>query len=208
MISQNPVSVESEARPGVMRHDRGFISDEPTMVQPGYATFQNVYHRPFWGPVIAGSLFALSIFVLSWYFMLGCHVGVTEAGTLAFGWGAAVWMWVTAAIAFFCGGMIANSTVSGNETGWLRGAALWGLSVPLGLLLYASALHSGLSMNFVPTSSAGATGSITGTAATGTLNFAYLWAAFISLAIGLVFSFIGTASSRSAMRTTTTTNAM
>src|ERR1051326_5895297 len=94
MVSQSQVNVPG----GVAATSRGFIPEETVVVQ-GPATVGGavtMYYRPFWRPVIAGTLFVLSAFALSWYLMLGCHVGIHDNGVIALGPGAAVWLWVTA----------------------------------------------------------------------------------------------------------------
>jgi hypothetical protein len=172
--------------------DRGIVVTEESMPLAGSRIESRVVvSPPFWQAVIAGTLFALSVFALSWYLMLGCHVGITSAGVVALGAGAAVWMWVTACVAYFFGGMIAQ-TMSPSEDGWLKGAAIWGLSIPLSVVIYGIIAQSlpwfgGLSL---PHAGFGASIGIT--------SFGYAWSAFITLGLALCFSLLGsmTGSSR------------
>src|SRR5205823_3166105 len=106
-----------------------------------------MYYRPFWRPVVAGTMFAMSVFVLSWYLMLGCHVGINSGGIIDLGGGAAVWLCVTACIAYFFGGAIASAMTASNASslasGCLKGTVLWALSIPLGLIGYSFLARSG-----------------------------------------------------------------
>jgi len=186
--------------------NRGFIPEE-TVVAAGPGNAQITYYRPFWRPVLAGSLFALSVFVLSWFLMLGCHVGITSSGVIALGGGAAVWLWVTACIAFFFGGMIASrmtgsSTDAYYSSAWLKGAVIWGFSIPLALFLYSWFAQSGgilTAFNFPHAAmSQGALGNAqvtynSATSATGA-QLAFYWCTFIGLALALIFSIVGSLS--------------
>lgn len=160
------------------------------MPAPGW-----MYTRPtyFWSSVIAGTLFVLSLFVLSWFLMLGCHVGVTSGGMLSMGWGAAIWLCITSAIAFYFGGAIANNISRPLGTGWLKGAAVWGLSIPLALCIWGLAAGgSGLLVGFTTPHAAGGFGTIAaGTVGHGGIPFGFVWTAFIMLIVGLIFSIIG-----------------
>lgn len=159
-----------------------------------YARFA-IAQRPFWKPIIAGSLFALSVLALSWYLMLGCHVGVASGGIVALGAGAAVWMWITACIAFFFGGMIARGMSLQPVSAWLKGAVIWALSIPLGLLILSAVANSGLSLAAVGLPHTGIIGNV-GVAG---VSYGFVWSAFIFLLCGLVFSLIGSATGCSCM---------
>ena len=176
--------------------NRGLIPEE-TVVAAGPGNTQVVYYRPFWRPVIAGSLFALSVFVLSSYLMFGFHVGITSAGAIALGGGAAVWLWVTACVAFFFGGLIASAMTAapvgtnGGSYGsaWLKGAVIWGFSIPLsliilGLLAAGSGLLGSLGLPHI---------GLAATAQAGVIepHLGYYWCVFIGLALSLIFSLIG-----------------
>lgn len=186
--SMNPAPSQIDSP---VRHDRGFVVVEEGMIsaEPGMMQSPMAYRsRHFWGPVIAGALFALSLFVLSATLMFGCHVGVTSAGAIMLGGGAAVWMVVTACIAYFIGGMIAGSTTPSRMSGWLRGAALWGLSIPLAMAICGLA-SAGTSMWFPAT-----THWIAGTqnfAGEAMVSFGFMWSAFFTLLGGLIFALAG-----------------
>src|SRR5690348_2892246 len=117
MVSpQNPTDVT----PGTVRSDRGFAQEEVAAAGAPYTgAVAGRYPYPvyFWGSVVAGSLFVLSMFVLSYALMLGCHVGVVN-GALSLGWGSAIWIVITSCIAFYVGGMIANSISQPLGAGW------------------------------------------------------------------------------------------
>jgi hypothetical protein len=159
-----------------------------------------MYYRPFWRPVLAGTFFAVSVFALSWYLMLGCHVGINGDGAIELGAGAAVWLWVTSCVAFFFGGMIASAMTSPpsdlmglpSGSGWLKGAVIWGLSIPLALITYASVAHSGVLMALgLPHAGLSETG-------TGVISLSsamgFYWSAFIALGLALIFSIVGSVS--------------
>src|SRR5579862_9602113 len=59
-----------------------------------------------WGAVIAGALTALALMILSSY--LAAAFGVPAFRGLAYGFGSAVWCVLTAAVAFFFGGMMVS----------------------------------------------------------------------------------------------------
>jgi hypothetical protein len=176
-------------------HNRGFIPEETVVaVGPGNAAI-TTYYRPFWRPVIAGTVFALSVFALSWYLMLGCHVGISDNGIVALGAGAAVWIWVTACVAYFFGGAIASAMTMPNGSGWLKGAVIWGLSIPAALILYAVLAQSGTLLTALNLPHAGmleiaGTNTVAGSSA----HFGFLWSTFIALGLGLIFSIIGSVS--------------
>jgi hypothetical protein len=172
--------------------NRGFVPEETVMaVGPDNATV-TTYYRPFWRPVLAGTLFTLSVFVLSWFLMLGCHVGIASDGVIALGAGAAVWIWVTACVAYFFGGAIASAMTLPSGHKWLKGAVIWGLSIPLALILYAFLGQSGtlLSALNLPHTGMLAGAGVNAPVGTGA-HFGFLWSTFIALACGLIFSIIG-----------------
>ena len=199
----------SDIAPGVVR-DRGFISEEvvSTTPSPAYSGTSDSllrYSRPsyFWGSVIAGALLVYSIFCLSYLLMLGCHVGVNADGMLALGWGAAIWFCVTSCIAYYFGGMLATCISAPIRSGWLKGSTVWGLSVPLALVISAviaggSGLFGGLNMphfaGTMATTASNAQQVANNLQPHIGLNFGYIWTAFIALALGLVFSIFGSAS--------------
>jgi hypothetical protein len=106
-----------------------------------------------WGPILAGLVSALAtLLVLS---LLGVAVGLTAATgdpaggangaatrTGNYGLGATIWAAVSALIAFFVGGYVAGRTagVRGKSNGWINGALVWAVTLPLLLWLAASGL--------------------------------------------------------------------
>jgi hypothetical protein len=181
------VTQTSDVSSGSVLHDRGFVTPESTITAEYRSNRFMFYPAPFWGPVIAGSLFVLSTFVLSWYLMLGCSVGVSDH-VIDLGWGAAIWMWVTSGVAFFAGGMIANMISAPRGFGWLKGAAIWALSIPLGLVAYSFVTGTGVfALLGLPhpgmVNLAGGFGL--------TVHYSFMWAVFITLAVGLIFSAVG-----------------
>ena len=204
----NPTSADGGT---VVQTDRGFVRTE-TETAPIYRTSNIMYQRPsyFWGPVIAGTLFVISLFVLSWFLMLGCHVGVTSGGFISLGWGAAWWFFVTAAIAYYCGGAIANSISPPLGAGWMKGLTIWGLSIPLVALIGACIMGGSGLFGMIPSGQTIANQSashlVTATSGYG-INFGFMWAGFVTLLVGLVFAVFGSASITNAdyeRRTTTT----
>lgn len=92
-----------------------------------------------WGPIIAGMLSALTVFIaLS---VLGAAVGATtlyangtaSANTNHYGVAAGIWSAVSALIAFFIGGFVAAKTaaVGGGGNGWINGVMVFVASLPL-----------------------------------------------------------------------------
>jgi hypothetical protein len=202
----NPTSADGGT---VVQSDRGFVRETETA--PIYRTSNITYQRPsyFWGPVIAGTLFVISVFVLSWFLMLGCHVGVTSGGFVSLGWGAAWWFFVTAAIAYYCGGAIANSISLPMGAGWMKGLTIWGLSIPLVTLIGACVMGGSGMFGMIPAGQTianhSASSLVTATSGYG-INFGFMWAAFVTLLVGLVFAVFGSGSIASSdyERTTTT----
>jgi hypothetical protein len=188
----NPATVA----PAPIRSDRGFIPEETAAVPsyPAAGSVPYVRATSFWGSVIAGTLLALSIFVLSWCLMIGCHVGVV-GDTLSLGWGSAVWIAITSCIAFYCGGMMASAMGGGDlapaRAGGLKGAAVWALSIPLTFCIWGlAASGTGLFAQFTLSQSAAAS---TVAPATGGVMFGWFWTAFITLIVGLIFAVLGSA---------------
>jgi len=207
MVSPQNTS-SSDVAAGDVR-DRGFIREEiVTTTSPGYMpSTTNVprYSHPtyFWGAVVAGSLLVFSLFCLSYLLMLGCHVGVDSSGMLALGWGAAIWFVVTSCIAYYFGGMLSNCIAPSSSGSLLKGATLWGLSIPLALIISAviaggSGLFAGLNMphfqETVVTTAGNAQQVATNLQPHLGLNFGFIWTAFVALVCGLFFSIIGSAS--------------
>jgi len=91
------------------------------------------------GPIIAGMLSALTVFIaLS---VLGAAVGATtlyangtgSANTNHYGVAAGIWSAVSALIAFFIGGFVAAKTaaVGGGGNGWINGVMVFVAGLPL-----------------------------------------------------------------------------
>lgn len=105
-----------------------------------------------WGPILAGLVSALATLLL--LSLLGVAVGLTAAtgdpngGAAAaanrsgYGTGAAIWAALSALIAFFIGGYVASRTsaVRGKGNGWINGAMVWAIALPLLLWLAANGL--------------------------------------------------------------------
>jgi hypothetical protein len=124
---------------------------------PVTSTEVNTYSTPRlldrvrWGPVWAGLLSALAALVLLSLF--GVAVGLTAAtgdpngaaGAAAnngnnYAVGAGIWAVISAIIAFFIGGFVAASTtrLRGRDSGWINGAMVWALALPILLWLAGS----------------------------------------------------------------------
>jgi hypothetical protein len=189
MVSENPTA----EIPVSVRHNRGFIPDE-TIVASGVGNLpMTMYYRPFWRPVLAGAVFTLGIFTLSWFLMLGFHIGVTDTGYLELGGGVAVWMCLTSCVAFFLGGMIATgmTAIGGtSSSGLLKGLLVWGASIPLSLLLYGGIAHSGDLLVGLDLPHAGIIDPNLNPLVT-SAHLGFYWATFLVLGLGLIASCIG-----------------
>jgi len=104
-----------------------------------------------WGAVLAGLFSALATLLL--LSLLGVAVGLTAAtgdpggGAAAaagkgdnYGTGAAIWAALATLIAFFIGGFVAARTagIRGKDNGWVNGALVWAVALPLLLWLASS----------------------------------------------------------------------
>jgi hypothetical protein len=201
MVSTNTSNVTGDIA-GATRSDRGLITEETTSsVAPlsGYSSTSSMpgHSHRFWPSVIAGSLVTFSIFVLSMALMLGCGVGVSSTShLLSFGWGAAIWIVITSCIAYFFGGMVSGSMDSAGCFSSTRAFTMWGLSVPLVMVIGAFvAGATGLLYGF---NSAHLTEQVTNQTGAAYLqqgnlfiNYGGAWTAFLSLLGGLCFSVIG-----------------
>ncbi len=195
MVSQNPMGTNVPPNPPVL--DRGFVVEE-TLVT-GVPRFRASY-SPYWRPVIAGALFALSLFVFSWYLMLGCHVGVDKDGTIDPGAGAAVWMCVTACVAFLAAGLTSSAISLPRGMGVVKGIGIWALSLPLAAVLYSLAARGGDLLGGLTLPRASVISTATGNNLGMIANYGYFWAVVIALACGFVFSIIGSTAGCAAMK--------
>lgn len=181
---------------GTVTDDRG-IKEQ---FNQGYGTaYSGVYspslvgrYHSFWGSVIAGSLASISLSVLSYALMFGCHVGLyNPEGNIHWGVGAVIWSAVTAAIVYFIGGLIAALLQPVDRHAWIHGFTVWALSIPL-VLLITSFVAMGTSMTY---------GGIA-PAASGHVSLGFMptivqlspgvaWMLFISMICGLVFAIFG-----------------
>jgi hypothetical protein len=181
----SPTSSTDPAIETAPTYHRGFFPEETLVGVGPVGGAMSMHYRPFWRPVVAGTVFTLAIFVLSWYLMLGCRVGIDSNGAIALGAGAAIWMWITSCIAYYCGGMVASSMTMSNGSSYLKGLVIWGLSIPLALVIYAGLAQAGNLVNSVDLPRV-ANGTMSSAMPTG-----FFWANFIGLALGLIFSVIG-----------------
>jgi hypothetical protein len=174
--------------------ERGFILDTEAAAY-GFRRFSAGYPH-FWGSVIAGTLVAMAIGVLSEALMFACHVGVTQDGAVDMHGGSAAWLIITACIAYFIGGAVAGSVGHRRDPqSWLRGVTLWGLSIPLAIVM-GSALagsagimyaHMGPMASQMASSSAGAQGD----QGPMLINFSAAWTSFFTLLAALIFAILG-----------------
>lgn len=136
-----------------------------------------------WGAIIAGSLFTLSVLILSASLAFACGVPGYAGGM--YGWGAGIWSVITAGCAFFCGGCLASyfASTTDNRFRFLHGIMSWGLTLPL------LAFFMGVAGLWVGHTVLYTAGSQVGSAYVMTIGAA--WGTFISLLTGLVFAAVG-----------------
>ena len=201
MVSTNTSNVTGDIA-GAARSDRGFIAEETTSsVAPltGYSGISSTvgHDHHFWGSVIAGSLVTISVFVLSMALMLGCGVGVSNSShLLSFGWGAAIWIIITSCVAYFFGGMVSGSIDTRGCYSSTRAFALWGLSIPLVMVIGAfvaggAGLLYGLNSAHLTEQVTNQTGAAYLQQGNLFINYGGAWTAFLSILGGLCFSVIG-----------------
>jgi hypothetical protein len=104
-----------------------------------------------WGGLMAGCFVTIAMFVLLGE--IGAAIGASafEPGdrAAAYAWGAGIWGLLSAVIAFFVGGAAAAcvTRIRGREPGYLHGALVWAVAVPvigfLGAILALGALTAG-----------------------------------------------------------------
>lgn len=153
------------------------VYNQPVSRTPAAVTQVNtsVATRPYddvrWGPILAGLISTLATLLL--LSILGVAVGLTAAtadpngGANAaagragsYGTGAAIWAAVSALLAFLIGGYVAGRTagVRRRGYGWVNGALVWAITLPL-LLWLAGSGASGF-LNAIGFNLAGFTGSV------------------------------------------------
>jgi len=201
MVSQ-PQNYGTAPVTGSVASDRGIR--ESTVVSPAL-TGERADLYPqfsyFWGSVISGTLVAMTFSIMSYALMFGCRVGVSSDGSISLTWPSAVWIVVTTCLSYFLGGFVA-SRISRTDIGYLRGLAVWGLSLPLTLVI-VSVIAAGLGVAYGLNGLGGTAGPAAAGGATAsnnliTNNFVMLrifsgsaWTVFVSLVLGCVFAIIG-----------------
>lgn len=169
------------------RRDRGIAMEEIDVVV-GRAETPLVVHRPFWSYVVAGTVSALSLFVLSWYLMLGFHIGITDAGIIDLGAGAAIWLWITSCLVFLIGGRMSTIMAPMSRVplvaGVISGASVWALSIPLAILAYDHSEFGGVFSNMTAPYPVDP-------AEVPSAHVAFHLAMFLTLLIGLASAIIG-----------------
>ena len=94
-----------------------------------------------WGPVIAGSLFTISIMTLSAALgaLVTSYAGPGPAVASNIGWGRGIWIVVTAIIALGLGGYTCCALAGAHSraNALLHGCAVWALTLPLLSVLLA-----------------------------------------------------------------------
>ncbi len=137
-VTTTPETTAAAAVPRAVERERGWGYGDARDIE------QNVNvvtprDRVRWGPIVAGLLSALTVFIaLS---VLGAAVGATtlyangtgSANTNHYGVAAGIWGAASALIAFFIGGFVAAKTaaVGGGGNGWINGVMVFVASLPL-----------------------------------------------------------------------------
>ncbi len=181
--------------PGTTVTGRGFISPEESAAMERQASVMIRSHVS-WGSVIAGTLLALSLLVLSATFAYAVGVPAFR-GTGAYGWGAGIWSVVTSIICFFLGGWLAAHLAAATDRQYrvLHGVMTWALAIPLILLIFGVG-------QTVLTNQAGLIGSdvtrmaitgspLAGPVVPGMTRVGAAWGGFISLILGLISAAVG-----------------
>jgi hypothetical protein len=190
----SPQNTPTEIAPGTLPVDRGFVRQEASSAAwPTRAGAIDAFPTYFWGSVVAGTMLVLSLFVLSYFLMLGCHVGVAADQSVSLGVGSGVWMFITGCVAYFFGGMLSNCISRPVYSGFVKGATIWGLSIPLALLIAAilaggTGILTGLNSPLIVSN---ASASMSTAAVRHVINYGVIWTTFLTLAAGLICSIIG-----------------
>ncbi|HEX2913094.1 MAG TPA: YrzE family protein [Chloroflexia bacterium] len=199
---------------GVQNQYARSVAQQPVVAVPVTSTTTTVaaHDDVRWGPILAGLFSTLAtLLILS---LLGVAVGLTAASgqpggatgaannANSYTTGAGIWAAVSALIAFFIGGYVAGRTagVRRRSYGWVNGALVWAITLPL-LLWLAGSGASGF-LNAIGFNLAGFTNNITGAVNNATNNPGAVnnatdaarngaWIAFAALIIGLIASALG-----------------
>lgn len=112
------------------------------IVEERVATDVPLRARVSWGALFAGMVFILAI---SWLmYVLGSAVGVTvlaatetEEATEGVAWGVAIWILITAVVAFFLGGLFTAriASIRDRTIAMLHGVTVWALSTLVAAVL-------------------------------------------------------------------------
>src|SRR5262245_19367105 len=146
---------QTEILPGggtVVTDDRGVRQPDyyGMAYTPGHVPSIVERYHSFWGSVVAGTVAAISLSVLSYALMFAAGISQNNpTGNPDFGWGAALWSALTAAVAYFLGGMIASLLMPLDRHGWVHGFTVWALSIPVVLLL-TSFVAMGTALTYGP----------------------------------------------------------
>ena len=184
------VSQEQPITPGLMPGNR-FVAEErgarEQVVTQGapVITGRTTGFPYFWRGAIAGTFFAITFCTMSYLLMLGCGVGVDASGQLIMSRGAAIWIVVTSALAYLLGGFISGRLNALDGTGWLSGLTVWGVSVPL-ILVLSAILSGGTGLASLAPQAAQNT-----RLSFSSVQSAYVWTMFIALIVGLCCAAIG-----------------
>ncbi|HEX8521376.1 MAG TPA: hypothetical protein VF669_03905 [Tepidisphaeraceae bacterium] len=180
---------------GTVTGDRGIAENYGSSGTANTGAYQPSlvgHYHSFWGSVFAGSIAAISLSVLSYALMFGCHVGLyNPQGDVNWGVGALIWSVITAAVAYFIGGSVAAALQPVDRHGWVHGFMVWALSVPLVLVL-TSMIAIGTSMTY-----GGAAPAAGGHVRLGfmptilQLSPGVGWMLFLSMVSGMVFAIFG-----------------
>jgi hypothetical protein len=178
---------------------RGFVTPEEAAVARSTHGLVLLRSHISWGAVIAGSIMTLAFLILSSSLAYAVGVPAYTSGTdVSYGWGAGIWAFVTAAVAFFIGGCAGAYLAPDVDYRYrmLHGVMVWALTLPLLLVLLSWGLSA---MSGVIASGVRSTGE----ASAPSYHAAAGWGTFISMACGLVFAAIGGAMMGGDRRTTT-----
>jgi len=198
MVSQHEtVPISGTASTTVVTDDRGMREHSygyGMAHTPGHVPSLLGRYHSFWGSVVAGMVAAISLSVLSYALMFAVGIGQNNpTGNPDFGWGAAIWSGLTAAVAFFIGGLIASLLMPLDRHGWVHGFTVWALAVPV-VLLITSFVAMGTALTYGPYGGPSASAGHVRIGFMPTiiqLSSGAAWMLFLSLACGLFFAIFG-----------------